>query len=74
MKNKLWVLHASVWGGYDSFDSFIIAATTEAQARNIATENCAEEGPIWCDPTKASCEELRVPKEPCIVLSSFNAG
>ena len=64
-------------GGYDSYDSFIVAARSEEEARKFANEQHADEGPVWVDSKLASCVVIG---RACssvaagIVLGSFNAG
>jgi hypothetical protein len=62
--------------GYDEYDEFIIAAETEAEARQIASRNAADEGKaIWLS-NKVDCTVLRPEDfdESQVIASSFQAG
>lgn len=83
---KLWILKANKKVlDWDSFDSFVVKAQTERDAREIAQENGATEcdigtgynikrGPFWLESQYSSCKELKPTGKPGIVLGSFNAG
>lgn len=87
---KLWHLKClpHFGGSYDSYDSFIVAAETEEDARAIAAKNGGDEQDFgeyryggdrtprngWLAPTDTSCVELTMPTEAGVILGSFNAG
>lgn len=72
---KLWLVTVleGFYGGYDTYDSFVVAAPDEAAARAVLD---GYSGPEWRDPQKVSCAELTAAQytEPTVVVSSFNAG
>lgn len=61
--------------GWDEYDSFIVLAENEDEARRLA-QTAAEEGE-WQPPanafTKGKCDEVNL-NEAGVVLGSFNAG
>ncbi len=70
-------------GVYDSFDSHVVIAETEEEARHHCP--CADEccnhtyknhSCIWHDPDKSVCEHIGNAKSQVsgVVISSFNAG
>ena len=61
-------------GGYDSYDSKVVRATSEAEARLLADGDTGDEGRIWEDIAKVDCEPLLVDGESAVILSSFNDG
>ena len=72
---KLWLLTLDdKLGGWDRNCGFVIRAETAYDARRIANENKADEGPVWMDPTAVTCEELTAEGEPGVVLADFHAG
>jgi hypothetical protein len=65
--------------GYDAYDSFLIEANSEEDARAIAQAQGGDEtyhGAFWTSDVAASCQELKssdfAPGE--IIIASFNAG
>ena len=63
--------------GYDEFDAFVVAATSEEEARSIASTRDHEFGKAWMDPNFASCKLVgRACSKTVagIVLGSFNAA
>jgi hypothetical protein len=77
---KLWLLKlkSEYYGDYkiyDYYDSFVIRAETEIDARSIAFNNAGDEsGEVWKDPEKSTCEELQAEGKVELVLGSYNAG
>jgi hypothetical protein len=78
---KLWKLTQTSNGGYDTFDSCVVAAETEQEAKKIRPDrktwldNWAR---CWADsPNKVRAEYIgetdRIFPDP-IICSSFNAG
>ena len=62
---------------YDSYDAFVIIATSEEKARAIANEESADEGRLWGERELASCTVIgraRSGASEGIVVGSFNAG
>jgi hypothetical protein len=63
---------------YDSFDGFVVAASSEEEARSFANERPSDEGAIWQNEEKSSCSLIAssvaegVAKG--IILASYNAG
>jgi hypothetical protein len=61
--------------GYDEYDGFVIAATSETEARNLC--DSADEGDIWDNQLDVTCTLVGTASEDTekgIILGSFNAG
>ena len=78
---KLWVISQTVNNDYDTYDSAVVAAETEEQARNIlpSGDDWYEAGRYcgWANnPSEVNVEYLGETDREIsgIVLSSFNAG
>jgi len=59
---------------YDVCDGKIIRAKTAALARQMANVDVWDEGEIWTDPNKVTCEELLFKGEPGVILEDRNPG
>lgn len=73
---KLWLISQSVNNDYDTYDSAVVAAETEDDARNIEVGSV---GPVatWCKPEHVEVRLIgdALPgTERGVVLASFNAG
>jgi hypothetical protein len=73
---KLYQLGRKERIGYDETISFTIWANSEAEARKLANDYIliGDEGRIWENSALTTCEEVTPPKEPTILVHSFNAG
>lgn len=83
---KLFKLSQDVNDGYDTFDSVIVAAENEDDARNIHPQDNMfsdlphwdDNYPVWCErPDQVTVEyigEARPDLPKGIILGSFNAG
>lgn len=75
---KLWLISQEENTGWDTFDSAVVAAKTEKEARLINPDGEWSTYSAWCSsPDKVHVEYLGIATEgvePGIVLSSFNAG
>lgn len=72
---KLYVIRVSGHVDYDEYDSMVIFAESEEQARKIANEKAYYGQPnVFLDPTYATCEELKDVTELGVVVASYNAG
>lgn len=78
---KLWIINQAVNNGYDTFDSAVVAAESEEEARNILPYgddwNYARRIKVWANnPSEVNVEYLGTTDRKIrgIVLSSFNAG
>jgi hypothetical protein len=78
---KLWMLTQNEVGGYDTYDSCIVAANTEQEAKKIYPCTYAEWGSIgrsWAsspDRVTATCIGTATKgTEAGVILASFNAG
>lgn len=72
---KLWILRRKKdRPQYVVCDGFVIRATTEQQARELADWKHGDEGAIWMKPDEALCEELTTDGPAMILLVDFNAG
>jgi len=71
-----------MYWGYDCYDSFIIRAESEEEARSIAQNNGGDEIyncvyneiSIWTNENITSCEIVNDDGKSGIICSSFNAG
>lgn len=59
---------------YDQYDSFVIEATSENEARQIATEAGGDNAHVWQDHKRTTCEPLVLAGANRVVIGSFNAG
>jgi len=76
MKNKLYLLTQSINSGWDTYDSMVIAAKDEEQAKEISlqTGSTGQYG-SWAEPKYINAECIgETHKEAGLILSSFNAG
>lgn len=82
---KLWLLEpqddlpkeSDPWrGSYDMAFGFVICASDEAQARQLASEQAGDEGKAtWLDPTFSKCVELTAAtSSEGVIMRDFNAG
>lgn len=78
---KLWLISQDENRGYDTYDSAVVAAETEADARNIhpgRSEGWGDYFPTWSSsPDKVTARyigEAMPGTEPGVILASFNAG
>ena len=76
---RLWQLTRTDAGGriYDCYDGYIIRAPSEERARQIANEHPADEGPVWTDPTKVTCECIGDSLDgsgEAVIMTDFHAG
>lgn len=83
---KLWRVHQTTNTGYDTYDSFVVAAETEDDARlyhpsggrlDPDDPRWSEQYNPWCHHRHVSVEylgEARHGHPPGIVVASFNAG
>jgi hypothetical protein len=78
---KLWIISQTVNRGYDTYDSAVVAAETEEEARDILPygDNWDEArgcGGWASKPSEVNVEYLGVTDRDIsgIILSSFNAG
>ena len=74
--NKLYKIWQNTNNGYDTYDSAIVCAETEEEARNIEVGSVGEYGG-WVSPEYVHVEEIGIAKDSVkkgIILASFNAG
>jgi len=77
---KLWRISQDKNRGYDTYDSAIVAANTEDEARHItpSTRDWGDTYSAWVSrPDQVEVEEIGEAKEGTeagIILASFNAG
>lgn len=71
---KIYILNREGQIGYDEYDSMIVCAKTPKEARDIARENCGDEGAVWNDPELSTCKILKPGKTSAVILGSYNAG
>ena len=61
--------------GWDCNEGFVIRATMDQHAREIASAAHADEGPdAWLDPAQTSCDRIMGSGGEGIILNAFNAG
>ena len=70
---KVWLLRRPGSIGYDEYDSKVVVAHTQEDARYWANVNTGDEGMIWNDPNEVLCSEIDYEHE-YVLLESFNAG
>ena len=74
---KLWILSRTDDVDYDQYDSFVILANDETEARQLAEahgEVWRKKG-VWLNPDMCTCELLtRKGKQAKVILGSYNAG
>lgn len=75
---KLWLISQEENTGWDTYDSAVVAAKTEEEARLTNPDGEWNLSYAWCSsPDKVHVEYLGIATEgvePGIILSSFNAG
>ncbi len=84
---KIWVISQDVNGGYDTYDSAVVIAATEEDARNMhpsgSRDKKAWKGPgAWYYDWAHTPDQVKVEligdaledEEPRVVVASFNAG
>ena len=76
---KLWLISQNENGDYDTYDSAVVAAETESEARNISPGgDFSDEYNSWAssaDNVVAKCIGTAAPgTKSGIILGSFNAG
>lgn len=70
----LYLLKRTQAPHYDEYDSKLVRADTEKEARDLANQSPGDEGRIWDDPSKVNCEIVSIHGKPEVVIDSFNAG
>lgn len=70
---NIYVLKQLGPAGWDEYEGFVIVATSESNAREIASQHAPSEGRIWSDASKTSCDEVN-DVQAGVVLAAFNAG
>jgi len=73
---KLWIISQNVNNDYDTYDSAVVAAETEEEARNINLGG-KWDGIWWAnDPSEVTVEYLGVTDRDIsgVILASFNTG
>ena len=58
-------------GTWDTYDSFVVRAKSETEARKLASE---VGGDLWNDPAYTGCVKLVPEGDSDIIVGSFNAG
>lgn len=74
---KLWHIHRTDSGGYDTYDSFVVRAETEHDAREILIAEHAQDGygDSWTrNHADVVVKELTTDGPAAIIIGSFNAG
>jgi len=71
---QLYLLTREETAYYDEYDSKLIRAKSQKQAREIANENVGDEGKIWDDKKLVKSTIIVNHGEVGVVIESFNAG
>ena len=76
---KLWLISQKVYGGYDTYDSEVVAAETEAAARETPPRgpDDGEAVSSWAEPAFCKVEYLGEAKpgtEAGVICACFHAG
>ena len=71
---KLYLLFNFSDLGYDKMSGHLIRAASEKRAREIANGSVGDEGRIWDDSEKVSCEIVSSEGIESIIISDFHAG
>lgn len=59
---------------YDEYDSKVVRATSEREARALANAQVGDEGNIWEDSSEVNCEVVDPEGQPGVISSSFHVG
>jgi hypothetical protein len=62
---------------YDNYDGFVIAESSETEARQLANSMAADEGSIWENVTDTDCKLVGITIDDSIkgvILTDFHAG
>jgi len=70
----LWKITTLEEGDYDEYDSFVVRAPNETEARELAAVVGSQNYDRWRDPTRSSCVELDQNGRAEVIIGSFNAG
>lgn len=82
---KLWLISQTINTDYDTYDSAVVAAETEEEARRTYPSGSPDKGwpdklgmfPDWALPADVTAVEIGTAKEgtkPGVIIASFNAG
>lgn len=74
---KLWVVARIADTNWDEYDSFVIRAENEQEAREIAYDadyNCGEYNDLWKDLNKSTCECLSEQGEAEVISFNYKSG
>lgn len=76
MQMNIYKISQTINNGYDTFDSVIVAAVDQNEARKMRL--CEKFSSSWSDPEYVTVEYIGLGaiqyRKPEIVLASFNAG
>ena len=59
---------------YEQYESKIVRASSEKEAREIANQDVGWEGKIWTNPNCVKCDEVNPDGPSEELLGSYNAG
>ena len=78
---KLWILEplndmSGPWlPWYDKAFGFVVCASDEARARQLASESAgAEKSRAWLDTELSTCVPLEPTEEPCVIMCDFHSA
>jgi hypothetical protein len=76
MKKNLYIVHRKSAVGYDEFDSFVVIAPSEDEAKNLAQSYADENEGRWAkgEFSGGRAELITDFSESRVLHSSFNAG
>ena len=77
-KNRFYLLERrDLEGGnqpHDTASKMVVRQTSHHKARKEANENCGDEGMIWTDPTKVSCNLLSREGKSGVIIRDYLSG
>jgi hypothetical protein len=60
--------------GWDEYEGKIVRASSEQEARDIANQKTGDEGQIWSNPERVTCEPCDAEGASGALLEAFRAG
>jgi len=73
MKN-IYLLTRKGHIGYDEYDSMVVRAESPEKARQLANDQCGDEGHVWTNSEKVKCLVIKASGPSKVIINSFNAG
>lgn len=73
-ETMIYILERTDEIGWDEYTGKVVRAESEQEARDIANKKTGDEGKIWTDTTKVTCEQVATDGASGAILEAFNAG